>query len=53
MKLLLKRKGLTYEGIEPLDFNAYKESQYNLLADTVRENLDMDLIYHIMDEGAK
>lgn len=53
MKLLLKRKGLTYEGIEPLDFNAYKESQYNLLADTVRENLDMDLICHIMDEGAK
>lgn len=51
MKLLLKRKGLSETDSNPLDFKAFKETQYNLLADTLRESLDMDMIYRIMDEN--
>ena len=31
--------------------HAYKETQYDKLAETVREALDMDLIYRILEEG--
>ena len=30
----------------------YKQQQYDLLADTVRANLDMDLIYRIIERTA-
>lgn len=30
------------------DYTAYKEEQYNKLADLIRENVDMDLLYKIM-----
>lgn len=53
MKLLLKRKGLSFQDIKPMDFKAFKEAQYDLLADTVRENIDMDLIYRIMGGKAR
>lgn len=33
---------------KPFDFKAYKEEQYNKLADHVREHVDMDLVYKIM-----
>lgn len=33
---------------EPFDFKAYKEVQYNKLADHVRKNVDMDLVYKIL-----
>lgn len=33
---------------EPFDFKAYKEEQYNKLADHVRENVNMDLVYKIL-----
>ncbi len=47
---LLRRKGLP-ETARPLDLHTYKEQQYDLLADTLRENLDMKLIYRILEEG--
>lgn len=47
---LFRRKGLEYSG-KPVDRNAYKQSQYDLLADSVRESLDMELIYKIIREG--
>ena len=34
-----------------VDREAYKQSQYDLLADSVRESLDMELIYKIIREG--
>lgn len=46
--LLLARKGITLEDLEQFDYQAHKESQFNLLADTVRQALDMDAIYRIM-----
>ena len=30
------------------DYRAFKESQYDRLADEMRKNLDIDLIYKIM-----
>ena len=47
---LFRRKGLEYSG-GAVDREAYKQSQYDLLADSVRESLDMKLIYKIIEEG--
>ena len=47
---LSERKGVTLKDIS-FDWQAYKESQYDLLADAIRENLDMELIYEILEEG--
>ena len=33
---------------EPFDFKAYKEEQYNKLANHVRNNVNMDLVYKIL-----
>lgn len=33
---------------KPFDFKAFKEEQYNKLADHVRKHVDMDLVYKIM-----
>jgi len=47
IKALCARKGIsTPSGV--FDFSAYKNEQYNKLADAVRENLDMELIYKII-----
>ena len=34
----------------PFDFKAFKEEQYNKLADHVRKHVDMELVYSIMTE---
>lgn len=47
---LFRRKGLEFTG-KAVDRYAYKQSQYDLLADSVRESLDMELIYKILREG--
>lgn len=33
---------------KPFDFKAYKEEQYNKLADHVRQHVNMDMVYQIM-----
>ncbi len=48
---LCERKGIDPAQISAVDFAAYKEKQYDLLAQGVRESLDMDLIYRILEEG--
>ena len=35
--------------IEAVDMHAYKEAQYDKLADAVRHSLDMDLVYDILN----
>ncbi len=45
---LAKKKGIAFERGEALDLKAFKERQYNLLADALREHLDMKKIYEIM-----
>ena len=37
---------------EALDTHAYKEQQYDKLADAVRKSLDMEWIYRIMEGKA-
>lgn len=48
---LCERKGIDPTQISAVDFAAYKEKQYDLLAQGVRESLDMDQIYRILEEG--
>ena len=49
--LLAARKGVTLDAAA-LDTAQYKETQYDKLADTVRNALDMDLIYRILEGNA-
>ncbi|MDE7117770.1 MAG: cobyric acid synthase [Bacteroidaceae bacterium] len=37
---------------ESFDYHAFKEQQYNLLADHVRQHLNMDLLYKILQDHA-
>lgn len=48
---LLQAKGLSWQSVSAQDAKSYKESQYNKLARTMREHLDMAQIYHILEEG--
>lgn len=47
VRLLFERRGLSFRGTA-CDRKAYKESQFDLLADAVRKSLDMELIYRIL-----
>lgn len=51
VKALYKRKGLEYVEGEKISRAQYKEKQYDILANAVRENLDIKLIYKIIEEG--
>lgn len=44
-------KGISMADINAVDYQAFKESQYDILAAALREHLDMDRIYAIMEEG--
>ena len=46
-----EKKGLDLSGSAAVDFAAFKETQYDLLAAGLRENLDMDKIYEILEMG--
>lgn len=46
-----KKKGISTEEITGVDFKAFKETQYDLLAAGLREHLDMKKIYEILEEG--
>ena len=48
---LLKRKGYDPSQIQARDWKAYKEEQYDRLADIIRESLDMERIYQIIEKG--
>ena len=37
--------------VQAVDLAAYKESQYDQLADGVRNSLDMKKIYEILEQG--
>lgn len=48
---LLLEKGYTPGKLELTDWHTYKETQYNKLADIIRENLDMRYIYEVIGKG--
>lgn len=48
---LARAKGISMEDINAVDYQAFKERQYDILAAALREHLDMARIYDIMEEG--
>lgn len=50
LSTLAKRKHVSLAA-NSFDFAAYKEQQYDLLAQGVRDSLDMTLVYKIIEEG--
>ena len=49
LKAICDQKGLDFDALGTFDLDAYKERQYDLLADAVRSGLDMDLVYRILN----
>ena len=50
VKKLYERKGIAYRG-GVADRDAYKEKQFDMLADGVRRSIDTELLYRIIEEG--
>ena len=52
-EILAGRKGLVLSLTEQpgRDFRAFKETQYDLLADTLRRHLDLEKVYEILEAG--
>lgn len=48
LKTLLMKKGYDPKQLHVMDRTAYKETQYDLLADMVRNSMDMEAVYHIL-----
>ena len=48
VRALAEAKGITEEMTLSMDFAAFKEQQYDILADGLRRHLDMKKIYEIM-----
>ena len=52
---LCAKKGVSPETIGSMDYRAYRQAQYDRLAENLRNSLNMDRIYQIMGlkKGAK
>lgn len=46
-----EKKGIDVSQMTGIDFAAFKESQYDILASELRKHLDMKAIYQILEEG--
>jgi adenosylcobyric acid synthase len=51
VEALLARKGLSMDDVKVIDYQKYKQHQYDLLAQSVREHLDMEKVYAIVEKG--
>lgn len=51
VEALGRGKGLDVSEITGVDFQTFKESQYDLLAEGLRAHLDMEQIYEILEQG--
>ena len=51
VEALLDRKGLSMDDVKVIDYQKYKQHQYDLLAQSVREHLDMEKVYEIVEKG--
>ena len=49
LRAICTKKGLDFAALGTFDLQEYKGRQYDLLADTVRGGLDMELIYRIIN----
>ncbi len=50
---LMEAKGYDGRSVKTVDRDQYKERQYDLLADVVRKNADMERIYEIIEKGGE
>ena len=50
-RILLRKKGFDGDAIQSVDAHAFKEQQYNQLADALRTHLDLKKIYAILEQG--
>ena len=48
LQILCRRKGVTREVLSGFSMEAYREEQFDKLADTLRRSLDMDAVYRIV-----
>lgn len=48
---LMREKGMDPAAVKALDIAAYKQRQYDILADGLRRSLDMDEVYRIVERG--
>ena len=46
-----REKGIDTAQMTGVDYQTFKESQYDILAAGLREHLDMDKIYQILEQG--
>ena len=53
LRAICKKKGVDFQALDAFDRKAYRESQYDALADAVRGSLNMELIYQIMGLAGK
>ena len=44
-------KALGKSGSGKFSYEEFKESQYDILADTIRQNMDMDYVYSCLKEA--
>lgn len=51
VEALAVKKGMDVSEIESIDYSAFKEQQYDLLAQQLRENMDIKKIYEILEKG--
>lgn len=52
VKMLCERKGIDAGAVSGISFEDYREQQFDRLADVLRESLDMEAIYRILQAGA-
>ena len=51
-KALADKKGVILKKPQESDYQAYKESQYDLLAEEMRKHMDMDAVYAMLRDAA-
>lgn len=51
LQVLGEKKGIDMTQFKGIDFQKFKETQYDILAAELRKHLDMERIYQILEEG--
>ena len=51
VRALGEHRGIDMSSASGVDFDAFKQTQYDILAAALREHLDMEAIYRILEEG--
>ena len=51
IEIIAKSKGIELSNLKAVNWYEYKEKEYNKLADIIRENVDINHIYKVIEEG--